>query len=396
VRCCVSKAERRSSAQKAGKETEASGNIAFAFFTRKEERRSPVDFKVGDAQRQAAKQLSRRELLFRSFAAAAFLPQGYQREWGGGRRRRAPRVIDPSQIPAYMYRVVSVDRFSSMQNEYNTAKNNAKFGSSKAYHDQLAPLSFKLPDNFRNARFAVVVAAYSKNMYANFQLNGDAYRILVPFQYYSEDLNSDKLKAIIQKDIIKTPGRRVEDVTSQMPLKLLAARSGLGRYARNSLVFVEGMGSYNLLYAFLTDHPFSQDNWTNLEILNECNHCHACERTCPTNCISRWNYGANIDRCITLYNENPGNFPNWIYGSMHHALMGCMKCKSPCPANEGIAELSGNLEDVSEEETRKILKGTPDDALLKSLQRKLRQFRAVATKEQFPIMSRNLSMLIRA
>jgi hypothetical protein len=80
---------------------------------------------------------------------------------------------------------------------------------------------------------------------------------------------------------------------------------------------------------------------------------------------------------------------------MHHALMGCMRCKNPCPVNEGIAELSGNLEDVSEEETRKILKGTPDDALLKSLQRKLRQFRAVASKDQFPIMSRNLKTLIR-
>jgi hypothetical protein len=77
-------------------------------------------------------------------------------------------------------------------------------------------------------------------------------------------------------------------------------------------------------------------------------------------------------------------------------LMGCMQCKSPCPVNEGIAELAGNLEDVSEEETRKILRGTPDDALLKSLQKKLRQFRAAASKDQFPILKRNLSVLIRA
>jgi hypothetical protein len=80
---------------------------------------------------------------------------------------------------------------------------------------------------------------------------------------------------------------------------------------------------------------------------------------------------------------------------MHNALMGCMQCKAPCPANEGIAELSGNLEDVSEEETRKILRGNPDETLLKSLQRKLRQFRATS-REQFPILKRNLSVLIRA
>ncbi len=332
-----------------------------------------------------------------ALAAAAFLPQDFQREWGGGRRRaRIPRVVDPSQIPAYKYRIVSVDRFAALQTEYNMARNNAQFGSAKAYRDQIASLNYKVSDNFKNAKCVVVVAAYSKNMYANFHLDGNAYKILVPFQYYNDDLNAEKLKAIVQKEIIKTPGRRIEDVSSQFPLKLLAARSGLGRYARNSLVFVDGMGSYNLLYAFLSDHPVTEDNWVNLEILEECNRCHACERTCPTGCIQRWKFGANVDKCLTLYNENGGDFPNWIYGSMHHALMGCMKCKSPCPVNEGIAELSGNLEAVSEEETRKILKGTPDDLLLKSLQRKLRQFRAVTSKDQFPIMSRNLRALIRA
>jgi len=80
---------------------------------------------------------------------------------------------------------------------------------------------------------------------------------------------------------------------------------------------------------------------------------------------------------------------------MHHALMGCMKCKAPCPVNEGIAELSGDMEDVLEEETLRILKGTPDDVLLKSLQRKLKRFRAVQSRDQFPILKRNLGALIR-
>jgi len=36
---------------------------------------------------------------------------------------------------------------------------------------------------------------------------------MIPFQYYNDDLNAEKLKAIVQKDIIKTPGRRVVDVS---------------------------------------------------------------------------------------------------------------------------------------------------------------------------------------
>jgi epoxyqueuosine reductase len=346
-------------------------------------------------------QLSRREWLQRAVAAAVLLPQDFQEGWGGrggwgGRRPMRPRrTVDPSQIPSYKYRTLPISRFPELQAEYDKARNNSQLGRNKLYLDQLVSLNFKVPAEFPNAKSVVVVAAYSKNMYSNFWLDGKSYRIMIPFQYYNDDLNVDKLKAIIQKDVIKTPGRRVLDISSKVPLKLLAARSGLGRYARNSLVFVDGMGSYNMLYAFLTDHSFAENNWTDLQILDECNHCHACVRTCPTGCVSRWNYSTNIDKCLTLYNENPGEFPNYILGSMHHALMGCMQCKSPCPANEGIAELSGTLEDISEDETRKIMKGAPDEVLLRSLQKKLRQFRAAASKDQFPILKRNLSVLIR-
>jgi epoxyqueuosine reductase len=360
---------------------------------------NPKDSKPNDLQLvKTRSQLSRRELLQQAMAAAVFLPQDFQGGWGGrGRRPMRPRrTVDPSQIPSYKYRILPVGRFPALQNEFDAARNNSQLGRNKMYLDQIAPLNFKAPGDFQNAKSVVVVAAYSKNMYSNFWLDGNSYRIMIPFQYYNDDLNAEKLIGIIQKDIIKAPGRRIVDISSKMPLKLLAARSGLGRYARNGLVFVDGMGSYSILYAFLTDHPFAEDHWTNLEILDECNRCHACERTCPTKCINRWSYSVNIDKCLTLYNENPGEFPNYILGSMHHALMGCMQCKSPCPVNEGFAELAGNLEDISEEETRKILRGTPDDALLKSLQRKLRQFRAVASKDQFPILKRNLSVLIRA
>jgi epoxyqueuosine reductase len=338
-------------------------------------------------------------MLQRAVFAAALLPQNFPGNMGGrggwGRGPRARRTIDPAQIPPYKFRTLSVDRLPSLQTEFNAARDNSQLSRNKAFRDQIVSLGFKLPDNFSNAKSVIILAVYSKNMYANFKLDGDTHRILVPFQYYDDEMNSEKLKSVIQKEIIKTPGRRIMDISQKVPLKLLAARSGLGRYARNSLIFVDGMGSYNMLYAFLTDHPFTDNSWSNLEILDECNRCHACERGCPTRCINRWNMNVNIEKCLTLYNENLGDFPNYILGSMHHALMGCTKCKTPCPVNEGINELTGNLEEVSEEETRKILKGAPDEALLKSLQKKLKNFRAVANKDQFPILSRNLKMLIR-
>ena len=356
----------------------------------------------------ASSHLTRREMLQKIMSfIVVFLPvasqAGERRGKGGGRKgkgggrrgKRVPRIVDPSQIPSYKYRIMSVDRFPALQKEFNNARNNEKLGRNKAYRDQIAPLGLQLPGDFHDAKSIIVMATYAKPMYANFHLDGESYRIMIPFQYYDDDLNSDKLKGIIQKDIIKTTGRRVVDVSQNVPLKLLAARSGLGNYARNSLIYVDGMGSYSLLHAFLTDHTVTDDNWTSLQILNECDQCHACVGSCPTYCISKRSYSVSIDKCLTLYNENHGEFPNYILGSMHNALMGCMKCKSPCPANEGITVLSGNMEDISEEETRKILRGTPDEALLKSLQRKLRNFPATETRDQFPILSRNLKTLIR-
>jgi hypothetical protein len=81
---------------------------------------------------------------------------------------------------------------------------------------------------------------------------------------------------------------------------------------------------------------------------------------------------------------------------MHHALMGCLKCQTSCPEDRGFAGITANLGEISAEDTRKILDGRPDDPLLASLRRILAGFPALETKEQFPILTRNLKVLIRA
>jgi epoxyqueuosine reductase len=80
---------------------------------------------------------------------------------------------------------------------------------------------------------------------------------------------------------------------------------------------------------------------------------------------------------------------------MHNALVGCMKCQLRCPENQGFIGLSGRMEDVTEEETLKILQGKPDERLLDSLSQKLLKFAPASSKEYFPIFTRNLRALIR-
>ncbi len=53
-------------------------------------------------------------------------------------------------------------------------------------------------------------------------------------------------------------------------------------------------------------------------------------------------------------------------------------------------------EDVGEEETTRILEGKPDDHLLESLGRKLKGFPSASDRTQFPILTRNLKVLLHA
>ncbi len=338
-------------------------------------------------------QTLRREMLKKTLMAGLFLPQLLRAQRGRGGRGRG--YVDPSQIPAYRYSTLPVSRFRELQAEYDKMLAGTQYSRAKTFREDVAKLSFKIPADFAAARSVVVVAAFAKSMYVRFTLDGTQFRLLVPPQYYADDMNAAKLRGVVQKEIVKNTSSRIVDISDTVPLKLLAARSGLGQYGKNNLIYVGGMGSYNLLYAFLTDYAFPEDNWTQLYILGRCQRCDRCTRSCPTACFSWGRFPIDIDKCITLYNEEQGAFPNWMLRSHHSALMGCLRCQDACPEDGGYAQVSGMLDDVSEDETRKILKGVADDELLKSLQRKLRQFPGAASKEAFPILTRNLSVLTR-
>jgi epoxyqueuosine reductase len=332
-------------------------------------------------------------MLKRTLMAGLLFPGALRAQRGRGGRGRG--YVDPSQIPSYRYSTLPVSRFRELQAEYEKMLAGQLYSRAKIFRDDVAKLSFRIPSDFAAAKSVIVVAAFAKSMYVKFTLDGAQFNLLVPPQYYADDMNAAKLRGIVQKEIIKNTSNRIVDISDSLPLKLLAARSGLGQYGKNNLIFVSGMGSYNLLYAFLTDYAFPQDNWTEMYILGRCQRCDRCTRGCPTSCFSWGRFPIDIDRCVTLYNEGHGPFPSWMTRGAHSALMGCLRCQEICPEDGGYAQLSGMLEDVSEDETRKILKGIGDDDLLKSLQRKLRQFRGAASKEALPILTRNLSVLTR-
>jgi epoxyqueuosine reductase len=303
----------------------------------------------------------------------------------------ANQVESPNFI--FKYKTMSVDHFNDLQKDIDKVKRSGKISKHPVFRGYIKNKKFKLPENFPEAKFIVIMAVFTKLMKVNFHLDGATYETMIPPQYYDDGVSIDDLINVLQQQIIKEPGYRVENV-SQIHLKLLAARSGLGKYGRNNIIFVDGMGSFITLYAFFTDFQFDEDNWQEMRMLEECEKCRNCVGICPTSCITMENFVIDVTKCITLYNEIEGKFPRWIRPTWHNAIMGCMKCQIPCPVNEKVPDYAGRLEDVTEEETRKILQGKCDEELIYSLNRKLKGFAAATSKEYFPIFTRNLGVLI--
>jgi epoxyqueuosine reductase len=294
----------------------------------------------------------------------------------------------------YRYKVTSVDHFGELQEDIDRLKRSGSLSRNEIFQSYLKKMKFTVPEKFPEAKYVIILSVFTPFMVVPFHWKGKIREVLLPSQYYDDGVTPDVLKAVIRRDILPDGEGRIE-WAEHLHLKLLAVRSGLGRYGRNNICYVDGMGSYLTLYALFTDHPFEREDWGPVQMLESCKRCPICYGICPTGAIHRDPFVIDAGRCVTLYNESEGKFPSWMRPGMHNALIGCMKCQKRCPENAKLANASGRMEDITEEETRKILIGTPDDEVLKSLRRKLRDFYLVTSKERFPLLTRNLGTLIQ-
>ena len=335
--------------------------------------------------------LSRRRFLKSALAGGSFL---CLKGLGAAAPSRRDQETSRSPEVKYKFRTMSVAHYPELQEDIDRLRRENKLSTNSTYRSYIDRMKFQLPKNFPDAKSVVVLAFFTKLMKVNFQYKGRSHPVVISPQYYDDGISREDLIAIVRSEIIKDDGPRVEPAFG-LHLKRMSVRSGLGRYGRNNLCFVDGFGTYITLYAFHTDFRFPDDHWGEAAMMEACRDCSICYGICPSGAIRRENFVIDAAKCITLYNEIEGDFPNWALPGMHNALMGCMKCQARCPENEKIRDSAGSLEDVTEEETEKILAGKPDDALLESLTRKLKGFPPATSREQFPIFTRNLGALIR-
>ena len=309
--------------------------------------------------------------------------------------KHAGIISDSASTYEYQYRTMSVEHFSELQEDIDRLRREGMLCDSETFQGYLSEMKFDLPDDFSNAKFVIIMAPFIKPMMVNFQVNGTCIPAAMPPNYYDAGLTKEMLRDEIQRNILARDGYRVEKMGNHFHLKLLAVRSGLGQYGRNNICYVDGMGSCVTLHAFLTDYPFEADHWGEMQMMRACTNCTTCIKQCPGGAISKDRFLIDVKHCIPLYNEVEGILPDWIPADAHHAIFGCMKCQAPCPANRVPMKRMGQLEDITEEETRQLIGGNPEPDVVLSISRKLKVPYLVEYKEMVEVVSRNVKALLQ-
>jgi len=178
-----------------------------------------------------------------------------------------------------------------------------------------------------------------------------------------------------------------------LPKKILAAMCGFGKYGRNNLLYIEGMGSCHRLTVFGTDMICTEELELAADLrMDRCSQCGVCINQCQTGAIDREKTQIAADRCLTFYNERKDAIPEWIHHDWHHSLIGCIRCQEKCPANKGLWNRK-KVAEFSYDETRSLLKSTAFEDLDMALQNKLTELNLY---RYFDVLSRNISLFIRA
>jgi epoxyqueuosine reductase len=283
-------------------------------------------------------------------------------------------------------RSISVKQLDDLHAEIEAHRRRGLFAD-EVYEMFGRHFSFALPPERPDAHSIVIAAVPSPRVRVSLVVDGRAREFTVPPQY----ARHAEVKETVRAMLAETVAPRGFGVTpARLPLKLLAAGSGLGMYGRNNTLYVPTMGSHHQLVAYYSDAP-SADEWDEPLVMARCQDCPACIKACPTGAVTRERFLLRAERCITFFNEDPGDFPDWIAPSWHNSLVGCMHCQRVCPANAEVAGWQVPLVEFDAEETRHVLSGAQLDQLAPPTIVKLRQ---AGLDDCLTALPRNLAALL--
>lgn len=241
---------------------------------------------------------------------------------------------------------------------------------------------------YEKAKSVLIISIPNLAACVYFDIKGNTLKTVIPSSYIYKKAE-EKVKNILNKNL---PSGSYIDIKNMLPLKLLAVKSGIGKYGRNNICYVEGMGSHFRLMGFYLNIQAKVDSWNDLRMLERCKTCTNCIKICPTKCIAKDRFLIRAERCLTYFNESEKNFPSWIKKEWHNALVGCMKCQEVCPENKNFTGKSEVDFYFNEIETTKILK---NKSLAGLEDKTIKKFQDLGFENDVFIISRNLEALIK-
>jgi epoxyqueuosine reductase len=284
----------------------------------------------------------------------------------GGGSGAPPNPID------FQYRTVAIQHLAELKHTLGGLNSAGKVSQQTTIQSYLKDLEYEAPKELPNARSLIVVATPWRLRSVGFRWKESEFTLLIPggYFYYENKAFREPLRSQVARRVVGDPGAKL--VFANPPLKTLAVRSGLAEYGKNNITYVDGYGSFHVLWAFYSEAVLA-DQWTRpYRTMRICEGCPVCIRGCPTQAIRESEFVVDAGRCITTYNEMKEPIPDWVDAKAHNALIGCLKCQNDCPANRGLNPSCEHMADLSEEETALLLDARHDAKLEADISEKLK------------------------
>jgi epoxyqueuosine reductase len=259
------------------------------------------------------------------------------------------------------WHAVAVERLPEAAGRVSTALREAALSPETADSDgELREAArAELPVELPTARSVVIGALAQPVTQATLIVDGVERTFVVPPHYAGYEETPKRFAALVAEAVA---GHGERAAQARVPLKTLAAGSGLARYGRNNIAYVDGLGSYLALAACAVSAPPPADaGWGVAQALSACESCDACARACPTGAIPDRPRGEakngvkgeakgdthsgakggsrfvlRADRCLTMINEDLDPIPSWVDPAWHSCAVGCLRCQQICPANARV------------------------------------------------------------
>jgi epoxyqueuosine reductase len=286
-------------------------------------------------------------------------------------------------------RMVSVEHLPDLKEDIERLRAEGLIDQ-EIYRETLQGMRYEVPPELPEARSLIVVARPQPTLAVYFRRNGREFPLNVPPTYFDAAEMDAYVISILEK--VSRP-ETYKYVKAYLPLKTLAARSGLVSYGRNNITYLPKVGSSFRLTAFFSDFPCAEDQWQDRAVLPGCETCTACLQACPTGAITAGRFVIRAGRCLTNLNEKETNvpFPDWLKPAAHNALVGCLRCQRVCPYDKNVSAWMEARGEFSEEETAYLLRGEFSGEKAAAMDEKLKKVGLDLT-----VFPRNLQALLAA